>query len=51
MDLPGIIQDVGQNGDKNSILLVENMVKSYISKDCLILLVITMKGELCHRYY
>lgn len=45
VDLPGIIQDVGKDGDKSSISLVENLVKSYIEKDCLILLVITMKGE------
>lgn len=44
VDLPGIIQSVGHGEDKNNIQLVENLVKSYISKDCLILLVITMKG-------
>lgn len=44
VDLPGIIQSVGHNEDKGNIQLVENLVKSYITKDCLILLVITMKG-------
>jgi hypothetical protein len=44
VDLPGIIQNVGKNEDPNNIVLVEELVKSYIAKDCLILLVITMKG-------
>lgn len=51
VDLPGIISDVGLHGDKNSIKLVKDMVKSYISKECLILLVITMKGRsICLEY-
>lgn len=48
VDLPGLIQNVGEGEDKNNIQLVEDMVKSYISKDCLILLVITMKGQVEH---
>jgi len=44
VDLPGIIQNVGKGEDKGNIGLVEDLVKSYISKDCLILLVLTMKG-------
>lgn len=49
VDLPGIIQSVGHGEDKGNIQLVENLVKSYISKDCLILLVITMKGGSTYR--
>jgi hypothetical protein len=45
VDLPGIIQNVSKGEDKNNIQLVEELVKSYIKKDCLILLVITMKGQ------
>lgn len=45
IDLPGIIQNVGKGEDKTNIQLVEDLVTHYISKDCLILLVITMKGE------
>ena len=44
VDLPGIIQNVGSE-DRGNIGLVEDLVKSYISKDCLVLLVLTMKGE------
>lgn len=44
VDLPGIIQSIGKGEDKNNIQLVENLVKDYIRKECLILLVITMKG-------
>lgn len=45
VDLPGIIQNVGKGEDRGNIGLVEDLVKSYITKDCLILLVITMKGR------
>ena len=45
VDLPGIIQNVGKGEDKASIQLVEDLVKHYISKECLILLVLTMKGK------
>ena len=44
LDLPGIIQSVGKNEDAGNIDLVQDLVEHYISKDCLILLVITMKG-------
>jgi hypothetical protein len=44
VDLPGIIQAVGKGEDKANIKLVENLVKSYICKEYLILLVVTMKG-------
>jgi hypothetical protein len=42
VDLPGIIQHSQNAG---YVALIEEMVKSYIAKNCLILLVITMKGE------
>ena len=45
IDLPGIIQSVGKGEDKANIDLVTDLVKHYIQKDCLILLVITMKGR------
>lgn len=45
VDLPGIIQNVSKGEDPNNIPLVQDLVKSYIARDCLILLVITMKGE------
>lgn len=45
VDLPGIIQNVGKGEDRNNIQLVEDLVKHYISKDCLIMLVLTMKGK------
>lgn len=44
VDLPGIIQNVGDGEDVNDIKVIEDMVKGYIEKDCLILLVLTMKG-------
>jgi hypothetical protein len=47
VDLPGIIQNAGVNEDKNNVALIEGMVKSYIEKECLILLVITMTGKCC----
>ncbi|CAE6434362.1 unnamed protein product [Rhizoctonia solani] len=47
VDLPGIIVNVGEGGDTNDIPLVQNMVKSYISrKSTIILLVIS-----CHADY
>lgn len=45
IDLPGIIHSVGKKEDKANIKLVDNLVKHYIAKDCLILCVITMKGQ------
>lgn len=45
VDLPGIIQNVAPGEDADNPKLVESLVKHYIQKDCLILLVITMKGE------
>jgi hypothetical protein len=45
VDLPGIIQNVSKGEDPNNITLVQDLVKSYIARDCLILLVITMKGQ------
>jgi len=45
VDLPGIIQNVGKDEDEKNIDLVKNMVKGYIEKQCLILLVITMSGR------
>lgn len=45
IDLPGIIHSVGKKEDKANIKLVEDLVKHYIAKDCLILCVITMKGQ------
>jgi hypothetical protein len=45
VDLPGIIQNVGAGEDDTSIGMIEAMVMRYIEKECLILLVLTMKGE------
>lgn len=45
IDLPGIISSVGKHEDPANITLVENMIKSYIKKECLILLTTTMRGE------
>ncbi|CAE6451095.1 unnamed protein product [Rhizoctonia solani] len=46
VDLPGIIVNVGEGGDPNDILLVQNMVKSYISrKSTIILLVISCHAD------
>jgi hypothetical protein len=43
----GIIVNVGEGGDTNDIPLVQNMVKSYISrKSTIILLVISCHGAL-----
>ena len=44
VDLPGIFSSVAHDKDPGDILLVEELVKSYISRECLILLVITTKG-------
>lgn len=44
LDLPGIIKSVGKNEDAGNIDLVTDLVEHCIRKDCLILLVITMKG-------
>lgn len=41
VDLPGLISN---SDDPNDILLMDDLVTSYISKDCLILLVIPMHG-------
>lgn len=49
VDLPGIVQNVGKGEDKSNIQLVEDLVKHYISKDSLILLVLTMKGKYMFR--
>lgn len=46
IDLPGIISSVGQNEDPMNIALVENMIMSYIKKECLILLCTTMRGAI-----
>lgn len=45
VDLPGLIKNVADGDDPNSIELIEDMVKTYISKDSLILLVITTMGK------
>ena len=45
VDLLGLISNVGVGEDRNNIQLVEDLVTSYIDRDCLILLVITMKGK------
>jgi hypothetical protein len=45
IDLPGIIHSVGKKEDKANIKIVEDLVKHYVAKDCLILCVITMKGQ------
>ncbi|KAL7010379.1 hypothetical protein EMMF5_000403 [Cystobasidiomycetes sp. EMM_F5] len=45
IDLLGIISMVGPGEDKSSIGEIEDMAKHYISKDCLIVLTITMKGQ------
>lgn len=44
VDLPGIISNAGVNGNEQDVGLIESMVKSYITKDCIILLVLTMTG-------
>lgn len=45
VDLPGIIHNVAEGEDEGDIVLIENMVKSYIAKPCLILLVITVTSQ------
>jgi len=45
IDLPGLIKNIGEGEDPNSIAIIEDLVKEYIKKDCLILLTITMLGE------
>ncbi|CUA70944.1 Interferon-induced GTP-binding protein Mx [Rhizoctonia solani] len=46
VDLPGIIVNVGEGGDPNDIPLVQNMVKSYITrKSTIILLVISCHAD------
>lgn len=44
IDLPGIIQAVDNAEDAGNIELVNDLVKEHMAKDCLILLVVTMKG-------
>lgn len=45
IDLPGLIKNVTEGDDPDSIVLIEKLVKENIKNDCLILLTITMKGE------
>lgn len=45
IDLPGIIHSTGRNEDPRNIELVTNLVKDRISRDALILLMISAKGE------
>jgi hypothetical protein len=46
VDLPGIISNAGPEGNEEDVLLIENMVRSYIKHGCVILLVLTMTGML-----